>query len=532
MSRFGLLFGGALPLALLYSAFACSPAAPAPGDDGVSGGSGGNAASGGSGGVGGSGGTLLTGGTGGSLITGGAGGSVGATGGSAGIMVNECVGDKSTGQPVPLDVYVMLDISGSMLDAAGTGSKWDAVKGALSAFFSDPGSAGLTTAIQYFPLRLPGVPLTCTTDAECGAGAPCLMNICRQTPGALISCDPMVATSCMGALLRDDGPCDADGRCHLSGAACTDAASCQSSTADLGACQAIGTCPDDPTLTCSVDPNNTAQPGCGVCAPAASSFCVHENVCDPATYQTPAVEFAELPAAAAALNASVTAQMPLGDTPSRPALRGAIGHAREWAASHAGHRVVVVLATDGFPTECTGGKAAFGASDQALTDVVNVAMEGLTGATSIQTFVIGVFSVAEAMAQANLDRIAAAGGTERAYVIDTGGNVQQGFLDALNQIRAARLDCEYLIPQPPSGKNLNLNEVNFQFTDSAMMSTSYFYVAPGSCTGAPNEWHYDVLPNAMPGPTKIVACPATCEALKATTGGSIQIQLGCTTVVR
>jgi hypothetical protein len=526
MSRFGLLFGALVPLALLGSALACSSEGPKPlPDEGVGGGSGAN---GGAGNAGGTGGVIITsgsGGGGGSVITGGASGTGGA-------MVNECVGDKSTGQPVPLDVYVMLDISGSMLDPAGTGSKWDAVKAALAAFFADPASAGLTTAIQYFPLRLPNVPLTCTTDAECGAGAPCLMNICRQTPGALIACDPAVATSCMGPLLRDDGPCNLDGRCHLSGAACTDAASCQTATADLGGCQAIGTCPDDPTLTCSVDPNLMPAPGCGVCAPATSSFCLHENVCDPAVYQVPAVEFGELPGAAAALTASINAQTPLGDTPSRPALRGAIAHAREWAASHAGHEVVVVLATDGFPTECTGGMAAFGASDQALTDVVNVAMEGLTGASRIQTFVIGVFSGAEATAQANLDRIAVAGGTERAYVIDTAGNVQQGFLDALNQIRAARLDCEYLIPEPPSGKNLNLHEVNFQFTDSTGASTSYFYVAPGGCTGAPNEWHYDVAPEAMPGPTKIVACPATCEALKATTGGSIQIQLGCTTVVR
>lgn len=533
MSSFGLVFRGAASLALLASAIACTSEGPKPPDEGLggSGASGGSVGSGGSGNAG-TGGVILTGGSGGvggSVIAGGASGAAG----TGGTMVNECVGDTSMGQPVPLDVYVMLDISRSMLDQAGTGSKWDAVKAALSAFFADPASAGLTAAIQYFPIRLPNVPDACTTDAECGAGAPCMMNICRlTTANALIACEPADAASCMTALVRDDGPCEADGRCRLSGAACTDAASCQTPAGDLGACQQVGTCPDDPTLTCSVDPNMVPAPGCGVCQPATSSYCLHENVCDPAAYQTPAVEFAELPAAAASLDASVMAQTPLGDTPSRPALRGAIAHAREWAASHPGHRVVVVLATDGFPTECTGGAAAFGASDQALTDVVNVAMEGLTGTTSIQTFVIGVFSAEEAMAQANLDRIAVAGGTERAYVIDTGGNVQQGFLDALNQIRAARLDCEYLIPQPPSGKTLNLNEVNFQFTDSSMVSTSYFYVAPDGCTGAPNEWHYDVAPDAMPGPTKIVACPATCEALKATTGGSIQIQLGCTTVVK
>jgi hypothetical protein len=525
MFRLGLLFHGAVPLCLLSAVLSCSSEGPKPLPEEGAGGSG---ASGGTGGVGGIG--IITtgggGGMGGAIVTNGGNGAGGA-------MVNECVGEKSMGQPVPVDVYVMLDISKSMLDAAGTGSKWDAVKAALNAFFNDPASAGLSAAIQYFPIRLPNVPMTCMTDAECGAGAPCMMNICRlTTQNALIACNPADAASCSAALVRDDGPCEPDMRCRLSGAPCTDAASCQTPAGDLGACQQVGACPEDPTLTCSVDPNMVPAAGCGVCAPATSSYCLHENVCDPAAYQVPAVDFAPLPGAAAALNASIAAQTPLGDTPSRPALRGAIAHAREWAASHPANKVVVLLATDGFPTECTGGMGAFGASDQALTDVVNVAMEGLSGTNSIQTFVIGVFSATEALAQANLDRIAIAGGTERAYVIDTAGNVQEGFLTALNQIRAARLECEYLIPAPPGGQTLNLSEVNFQFTDSAMVSTSYFYVQPGGCTGAPNEWHYDALPGATPGPTKIVACPKTCEALKATTGGSIQIQLGCTTVVK
>jgi hypothetical protein len=463
--------------------------------------------------------------------TGGTAGASSGTGGSAG--VNECVGDKSVGEPVPVDVYVMLDISGSMLDLAGTTSKWDAVKAALGAFFNDPASAGLSAAIQYFPLRLAGVPTSCMTDAECGAGAPCLMNVCAQTPMglALVGCDPANAMSCENPALRDDGPCDPDMRCHLSGAACTDDASCMTPAGSLGACGPLGFCPEDPTLPCPGVGQNYGA-GCGVCTMATASFCVHENLCEPVAYQTPAVEFGLLPGASAALTASIDAQVPIGDTPTRPALRGAIAHAQEWATTNVGHKVVVVLATDGFPTECTGGTAAFGASEQALTDVVGVATEGLAGTPSVQTFVIGVFSQDEATAQANLDRIAVAGGTTQAYVIDTAGNVQQGFLEALNRIRAEQLDCEFQIPTPPAGKTLNFSEVNFQFTDSTGMSTSYFYVAPDGCTGGPNEWHYDVAPTATVTPTKIIACPATCDALQTYIGGTVQIQLGCTTVVR
>jgi len=419
-----------------------------------------------------------------------------------------------------------------MLDLAGTGSKWDAVKAALGAFFNDPASAGLTAAIQYFPLRLAGVPTTCATDAECGAGAPCLMNVCAETPMGLafIGCDPAIATSCANPALRDDGPCDPDLRCHLSGAACTDAASCVTPAGDLGACGPIGYCTEDPTLPCPGVGQNYGA-GCGVCLAATASFCVHENLCEATPYQTPAVDFSLLPAAATALTGSIAAQMPIGDTPTRPALRGALAHAREWATANAGHTVVVVLATDGFPTECTGGTAAFGASEQALTDVVAVATEGSTGAPAIQTFVIGVFDQTEASAQANLDRIAVAGGTERAYVIDTAGNVQQGFQDALNEIRAAQIACEFQVPVPPPGKSLDFGQVNFQFTDVNGMASSYFYVAPDGCTGATNEWHYDVLPSPTVTPTKIMACPATCDALQTYVGGTVQIQLGCITVV-
>jgi hypothetical protein len=146
--------------------------------------------------------------------------------------------------------------------------------------------------------------------------------------------------------------------------------------------------------------------------------------------------------------------------------------------------------------------------------------------------VIGVFSAAETMAQANLDRIAVAGGSAQAYVIDTSGNVQQGLLDALNQIRKEQLDCEFQIPMPPQGKTLNFSEVNFQFTEMGGMSSSYFKVAPGGRTGATNEWHYDVEPTGTTIPTKILACPATCDALQTYIGGTVQIQLGCTTVVR
>src|SRR5262245_15859868 len=78
---------------------------------------------------------------------------LGGTGGGAGNLPQggngqgggpDCAGTLVMGEPVPVDVYIMLDISGSMLADTGTAmtSKWTAVQGAINAFVNDAESAG------------------------------------------------------------------------------------------------------------------------------------------------------------------------------------------------------------------------------------------------------------------------------------------------------------------------------------------------------------------------------------------------------
>ncbi len=510
------------------------------------------------GGTGGAGGTVGSGATGGSTTGAGGstGGSISLTGGTTGagssgmsgtggtMMITECAGDVEMGKPIPVDVYVMLDISGSMTDPSGTAgmTKWDAVKSALNAFFGDAASAGLSVAIQYFPLRTPGTPTSCTSDTDCGAAGPCLRYVCQQTPGVFVACTPnsMDASDpapCTNAVQRDDGPCTGS-VCQLSGKACMGDTDCQTIQASLGKCVQFGSCAGDPTLSCGISNPGHDQPGCGanntagMCVAVTSSFCVHETVCDPATYATPAVEFLSLPDTAMALNTSIAAQMPAGDTPTRQALLGAVAHAREHAKNNVGHSVVIVLATDGLPTDCTGGREVSGESDTALNEVVGVVTEGFTpkAATdaSIETFVVGVFADAEAMsAQMNLDKIAMAGGSDHAFVVSSGGNVQQDFLTALNDIRAARLACEFQMPQPAPGASIDPMQVNVELKTDTTMSELY-NVAPDGCTGSPDEWHYDQTKK----PTKLVACPKTCDALKLAKNAQISVKLGCQQRVR
>jgi hypothetical protein len=58
-----------------------------------------------------------------------------------------CAGESKTAILVPVNMFLLFDKSGSMLQ----GGKWAAAKNALKAFFSDPKVAGLRVAIRFFP---------------------------------------------------------------------------------------------------------------------------------------------------------------------------------------------------------------------------------------------------------------------------------------------------------------------------------------------------------------------------------------------
>ncbi|HEV8549051.1 MAG TPA: hypothetical protein VGQ57_08485 [Polyangiaceae bacterium] len=541
-----------LPLTAIPAALGCSPTTK--GDHGIGGdsstGAGPSMNGGGGNGTGGGGGSIVlsggSGGTGGALTTS---GGTGATGGSG---TDTCADMITPGMAVPVDVYVMLDISYSMIDP--NPAKWTAIKDALTAFLGDASSAGLNVAIQYFPLRVPNVPASCTTDAECGTAGPCAMNVCSQSSSFFITCTPSATdpdtdmTACTSPVQRDDGPCTA-GACNLSGKACAADADCQTlQTGTFGRCVPLGGCEADALLSCPVVSTTVKTAGCGangmpgLCVPVSASFCAHDAQCDPAAYAMPAVDYVTLPDSAGALGASIAAQMPIGDTPTRPALLGAIRHARAHAQTTAGHSQVIVLATDGFPTDCTGGREVSGLEyPPALDDVVSVATEGLMpqnpADASVSTFVIGVFDDTETTAQVKLDRVAKAGGSNAAFVISSGGDVQQKFLDALAQIRRSRLGCEFQIPPAPSGQKLDYNFVNVKVkhTDGSA-DNELFYVSPTGCTGQPDEWHYDCDLAAGPTackPTKIIACPTTCQALGAQTNASgVNVGLGCKLNIR
>jgi hypothetical protein len=215
--------------------------------------------------------------------------------------------------------------------------------------------------------------------------------------------------------------------------------------------------------------------------------------------------------------------MPDGLTPTGPALQGAIQQAGAWAKAHPDHQVVAVLATDGVPTLC---------DPVDIADVAKLAADGRALDPAVSTFVIGVFGPDDpATAPGNLDQIARSGGTNKAFLVDTAGDVQQQFRDALNKIRAAGLSCELSVPTAAAGKTVNYLEVNVHFDDGTTPRDLLYVKDAAGCDAAYGGWYYDVDPTKTT-PKRIVTCPATCTAFQKTDMGSVQIKLGCETKVK
>ena len=154
--------------------------------------------------------------SGGSSSSGGSGGDDGSApgtfGGDAAFSPDAfaaCASSTQQAKELPLDLYLMLDTSGSMDDlVADQKSKWNAVVSAMTAFLNDPASAGIGVGLQYFPLTQAGVPTSCTASSQCGAAGPCFFNACAVT-GLLA---PIIRCNA-------NNPCPANSTCSAAGAA-------------------------------------------------------------------------------------------------------------------------------------------------------------------------------------------------------------------------------------------------------------------------------------------------------------------------
>ncbi|MCB9589579.1 MAG: hypothetical protein H6718_29465 [Polyangiaceae bacterium] len=345
-----------------------------------------------------------------------------ANGGSGGGLPNGCAGDRYDGEPVPLDILILLDRSGSM-DESG---KWGAVTSSINSFLTSVTGDGVGVGITFFPVKWstnPNLPASCASNADCGAYGPCLPGLAK----------------CNGGLLGIQDSC------------------------------------------VSVD------------------------------YTQPRVPITALPGAASQIQQAMASENPGGDTtPIAPALKGVHDYAKVWAEAHTDRQVVVVLATDGEPNNCT---------DNSVSTSAGYAAAGLAANPSVKTFVIGIGDLGV------LNQIAQQGGTNSAYIVSS-GNAGQGFLDAMNEIRGA-VKCQYKIPTPTEG-DPNPDKVNVGITqDGGEQEVVPQVSGPGACVGQPG-WYYDNPSN----PTQILLCPASCDIVEFSDSVVVDVVIGCDTVVR
>jgi hypothetical protein len=328
------------------------------------------------------------------------GGGIGDGSAGGGIDAATCANEVHKGQVIPLDMFIMVDQSGSMTDQVTgpngtTAQKWTLLVQAFNTFLNDPGSAGLGAGIGYFPI-----------------------------------------------------------------------------------------------------PN------------------VDNSSCDAATYALPDVPIAPLPGNASAIVSSLNGHKPGGQTPTVPALVGALDYAKSWAMAHPTHKVVVVYATDGDPHGCSNDTVAVAAS---------VAQAAATGTPPIQTYVIGIGGNLTSLGQ-----IAEGGSTGQAIIVNTSQDTAQQLLAAMNEIRAASaVPCVLTIPVGDAGP-VDFGKVNI--VESPSDGGSSFTVLqvpdPSMCDPSSGGWYYD----DPAAPTRIELCSATCDSVTLDLTSQVDVQLGCKTL--
>ena len=236
-----------------------------------------------------------------------------------------------------------------------------------------------------------------------------------------------------------------------------------------------------------------------------------QTSCDPDDYAQAAVPIAKLPGNADLVSAALNAVVPTGETPTDQAIQGACDYMQGYHEEHPGSKKVILLVTDGVPETPSSN------CDPSVEGASQVAEDCLNGDPNIETYVLGVGQALD-----SLNAIAAAGGTDHAYLVDS-GDVASSVLEALNAIRAdAVIPCTLPVPPPPNGGTLDYNRVNLGICDAAGDTVETSYVpSADDCQGAGN-WYYEDSATGK----NITLCEATCDTVTAA-GAKLFFNVGC-----
>jgi hypothetical protein len=241
------------------------------------------------------------------------------------------------------------------------------------------------------------------------------------------------------------------------------------------------------------------------------------NWCTDAAYATPAVAQTLLPSDAFSAAIAALGRAPgvpwRTSTPTLAAFNGTALALEAVASSSPGSTRAMVLVTDGVPQNCAGG-----------VDDVTVVADAVR-ASGVKTFVVGVGNPPGLGAGdnlANLDVIAAAGGTERAFIVETGdpARTEADFKAVIDGIRGISVSCNIEIPIPPTGTEFLPEKVNVIYGSGGAGDVALSYDA--DCTSNAG-WRYDDPDD----PAVIVLCNDSCDTAQRDASARISIEFGC-----
>jgi hypothetical protein len=241
------------------------------------------------------------------------------------------------------------------------------------------------------------------------------------------------------------------------------------------------------------------------------SATLNEDIeCNPNNYATPLVPIGDLEETGPLIMAAIEdmTQWVGGWTPTYAALQGALQYAGQHQAVEAGRVTVVLLVTDGLPTQC---------SEQSMQAIAELAGRAFQD-HGVLTFVIGL-----SPGLWNLNQIAQYGGTIEPTIVDSGGDASQRLLDAILNISSTPLGCEFEIPTPTDPTvQVDHDKVRVLYHPATGGTEEIPRLStPGLCADSPyGGWFYDSEVN----PTSIRVCDCNCNRFGA---GIIEVTFGC-----